>query len=422
MINGFFCCCHSGYKENIKNLKIYSNNNNNKNNKIKLILILILSIYIKDCNGQVRPELPRNRPPPITTLACSLNSCSEQGEPCSFNLSSGSSGFTCYVEDRCQNGTCVPSLQQGEVCIDSDECNLGYSCVTELSNLSFTQPNKTKTCEPSFFSEYGGLCRRATDCLNSLDCINNTCSTPVYGCLSDLSCDRNSICVNATCVFRPLGENECYMSRSFDCKNTYNPCALSSLNVSSIGVCLDYIPLGNPCLTTKYSCDWRTGQVCRPLFLGSVVGRCVVVQDDPIISCVTASNCRPYEFCKCDSQSGVGYCVKRTFFAGKYCRQAFMLFLDCYRSTNCTQPFSFNPTSCILRSHCKDLAICVASFCTEPLLPISLCVNRICELSIFNDSSVRTILSSSFNDHIIKPLKYFKIILLFLFLLSLIIL
>ncbi|KAK5583117.1 hypothetical protein RB653_004707 [Dictyostelium firmibasis] len=375
---------------------IFKKTRNSKIIDFFILLLLLLLIGIENCKSQQPPQPQQILGKQISSdLACSINVCSELGQTC--NHSTPFSGYQCYANNRCKDGLCVQSLKRGEICKYSNECDNGCSCVTFNSTLSYRLPNQTKTCQPSFFAEFGEECVRATDCLNSLDCIDGKCSTPLYGCISDLSCDFDSYCYNGTCYKYELKENECFVSRSFTCKYTKNPCALKSFNVSSIGECKSNIKEGDPCLTTLFTCDWDA-QYCKALEEGSALGKCTKYPSTvPSRVCISKKDCFEYEFCKCDSQSGVGYCTTRDKFSGVFCQKSADVFNDClYRNrVNCTDIYSINPSSCIFKSKCMEEAKCLNFFCSSPLIPSSFCKRKECNLSIFNFTGKRILLSSS---------------------------
>ncbi|KAM9952581.1 hypothetical protein ACTFIR_007635 [Dictyostelium discoideum] len=356
---------------------------------------MVKNYLIKNCKSQQQEQqqILGTRISPTSDLACSINICSELGQPC--NNSTPFSGFQCYANDRCKDGFCVPSLKQGCICQDSSDCEIGLSCVTFNSTLSFRLPNQTKTCQPSFFAEFGEDCVRATDCLNTLDCVNGKCSTPLYGCISDLSCSLDSYCFNGTCYKYELKENECFVFRAFSCKNTKNPCALKSFNISSIGECRPIIKEGDPCLTTLFTCDWNSHYVEE----GSIIGKCTSYPINIPRACISQNDCNEYEFCKCDSQSGVGYCTTRSKFVGVFCQQSGDVFNDClFRNhINCTDIYSVNPSSCIAKSKCNEEAKCVNFFCSSPLIPSSFCKPKECNLSIFNLTDAKVLVYYSFS-------------------------
>ncbi|KAN0007177.1 hypothetical protein ACTFIU_005371 [Dictyostelium citrinum] len=352
---------------------------------------------IEDCQSQIklRPSLVGTRIPITSDLACSIITCSELGQIC--NNSSPFSGFRCYANDRCKDGVCVPSLKQGEICQDSSECQLGSSCVSFNSTLSYSLPNQNKTCQPSFFAEFGEDCVRATDCLNTLDCVNGKCSTPLYGCISDLSCDLDSYCFKSKCIKYKLKENECFLFRSYSCREARNPCALKSFDISSIGECKSIIKEGDPCLTTLNTCDLTTPQYCRPLYDGSVLGKCTALPNSYPRACVSRKDCNDYEFCKCDPQSGVGYCTTKVKFQGVFCQQSAIVYFTCLERNrvNCSDIYSINPSSCIAKSKCNEESKCLNFFCSSPLMPSSFCKTKQCDLSIFNFTGTKILLLSS---------------------------
>ncbi|EGC28363.1 hypothetical protein DICPUDRAFT_44338 [Dictyostelium purpureum] len=341
-------------------------------NGFKLLLFLLLSTIVCYVKSSFID---------LDSLSCSLNICSKLGEPCEKQNILG--GLQCYVQDRCFNGTCVESLPEGSICKNSADCLVGYSCLSTNSGNG----NNIKTCQKSFYVEYGGACNISFDCLNGLECIGSKCITPLTGCLSDVQCDKDSICDNGECVKYNLNENECFIYRTLSCKNSFLPCSLKSFNQSSVGQCRDVIPEGNPCLVNKYSCDWNVGQYCKPLEQGSILGECTRTPSNTLNPCKSVNDCKEYEFCKCDPKSGVGYCLSRGTYIGSYCREAAKVFMQCFAKTNCTEPFSINPLSCVYQ-YCKEEASCMSLYCTEPMLPISPCVNTHCSLSFFKPNDL----------------------------------
>ncbi|KAF2069649.1 hypothetical protein CYY_009034 [Polysphondylium violaceum] len=318
-------------------------------------------------------------------ISCSLNSCSQLGGPCSENQYSG---FQCYVENRCSDMTCVQSIQEGFPCNKSSDCTLETSCILDTEGV--------KRCVKAFYLDAGANCTYSYECTNSQECVEGICNAPPSGCISDLQCLTNQICINGTCTDYQLQENECFIYSSAPCP-TIQPCTLKNgtdpFKQTSIGVCLEDIPVGNPCLVNKFSCDWNSGQYCDPISEGSTYGHCVVIPPPTFTTCITQDDCQSWEFCKCDSQSGVGYCSTRLSYLGKYCRQSALLFFSCFLASGCANPFQTNPASCIFQA-CPEETNCFISYCTEPMLPVDICVERTCKLSIFNTSARIISLSS----------------------------
>ncbi|EAL61884.1 hypothetical protein DDB_G0291119 [Dictyostelium discoideum AX4] len=392
---------------------------------------------------------------PTTDLACSLKICSELGEPCGNDTHY--SGFQCYVEDRCLNSTCVPSLGIGNDCNSSFDCILGTTCVIDQNNndnnnndnndnsdndddnnndnndinninnfKGYYHKNLTtkvnlkikKTCQHSFFAEFGDKCKRNSDCLNSLECINGKCSTPSLGCLTDFSCNNDSICNRDTrqCVVTTLKEGECFLFKQFSCNDQNLLCAPKSFMISSIGICKKQIE-GSPCLTSKLiNCDWNLYQWCKPLNPGSLMGNCTIQPSNTSKSCITQADCNYYEMCKCDSShSGVGYCIPKGSynFFGSYCKASINKFLECYYKTNCTDLFSQNPSSCSYRN-CPEESECLGTFCIDKMLPVGVCTNRKCKLTLFNTTNghFKVASSSSFSNFNFNSLSYLIITLI----------
>ncbi|EGC35770.1 hypothetical protein DICPUDRAFT_32880 [Dictyostelium purpureum] len=348
-------------------------------------------------------------------LACSINLCSKIGEPCTYDPSSNS-GLECYVEDFCFNNTCVEGIIEYGRCTTSRDCNIGYSCVpshlnkdrcldgrcvmgigeNENCNKSVDcqfglscVPNDegVMNCVKAFYIDYGNSCNITIQCSHSLECIDNKCSTPLIGCFTDLQCAENEICVNGTCQVYILKENECFIFKSLSCKHQFKTCVLKSFNISSIGICVEDVIVGSPCITSKFSCDWGLGQYCKPLSLGSSVGNCTLSGENKFNICTSKNDCAYNEYCKCDPNSGVGYCVLRGTFIGRYCREATRVYLQCFLKSNCTQPFTANPYSCV-RINCREEAQCYLTLCSEKLLPFTPCTQAKCNIPFFVEEKV----------------------------------
>ncbi|KAM9994077.1 hypothetical protein ACTFIZ_012051 [Dictyostelium cf. discoideum] len=406
---------------------------------------LILKLSVISCEHHGKEQ-------PTTDLACSLKICSDLGEPCGNDTHY--SGFQCYVEDRCLNSTCVPSLSIGNDCNSSFDCILGTTCVIDqnykynnnnynnenndnnyINNLNsfkgYSHKNSTievngkikKTCQYSFFAEFGDKCKRNSDCLNSLECINGKCSTPILGCLTDFSCNNYSICNRDTrqCEVTTLKEGECFLFKQFSCNDQNLLCAPKSFNISSIGICKKQTE-GSPCLTSKLiNCDWNLNQWCKPLNPGSLMGNCTIQPSNTLKSCITQVDCNYYEMCKCDSShSGVGYCIPKGSynFFGNYCKASINKFLECYYKTNCTDLFSQNPSSCSYRN-CKEESECLGTFCIDKMLPVGVCTNRKCKLTLFNTTNGNfKVVSPSFSKFNFNSSLSFLIITLIIFIIK----
>ncbi|EGC32720.1 hypothetical protein DICPUDRAFT_18421, partial [Dictyostelium purpureum] len=335
---------------------------------ILISLLFIVFIHYNEAQVKFGYPIPTNE----EDLSCTINLCAKRGEHCSTE--NKTTGFECDIRDRCLDGICVEGLLENEVCQISADCDFGYSCVPSL--------NGKKYCEKAFFIDYGGACNKSIQCSHSLDCVNNVCSTPLLGCFSDLQCAEDEICTNGACQKYILQENECFIYRSLPCNKNFRSCILKSFNVSSIGICIDDVPEGSPCLTAKFSCQWGLGQYCSPLFVGSSLGKCSNPGSNKFNTCTTRRSCGENEYCKCDPTSGIGYCVILGTFLGNNCQDASKLYIECFLRSNCTQPYSANPFSCV-RRNCMQESLCYESFCSEKLLPFDFCADSPCNLQLF---------------------------------------
>ncbi|KYQ94317.1 hypothetical protein DLAC_04616 [Tieghemostelium lacteum] len=310
-----------------------------------------------------------------TELSCSVNLCSDLGGPCSND--DLFSGFKCQVKYRCLNGTCVESIEIGDICSNNYDCVLGSSCIKE--------PDGKNRCRKANYLEFGDACTYCYECDLELQCLGGICSTPQTGCVNDIQCNKSSICVDKKCQEVTLAPNQCLINKAIPCITTGQPCALESMNSTSIGVCKN-ITTGSLCLLSKYSCNWNVGHYCKPLPGDPMFGVCMDSPPPSFDTCFSQKECKEWEYCKCDRNSGVGYCTTRYTFLGSLCRDNFIRFLKCFIPSGCQVPFTSNPESCVYKN-CQIETECLLAFCTEPLLPIEVCFDRKCILPFAQETN-----------------------------------
>eukprot|EP01132_Coremiostelium_polycephalum_P009904 gene9904-12147_t len=279
----------------------------------------------------------------------------------------GKSGYQCRVPLRCLNGICVENVGINETCEFNSDCdqNLGAYCVWA---------NGTKTCQLARYAEYGEACTRSYQCAYDLECIDNLCVTPSNGCVVNSQCNSTSYCQNYTCIQADLKDNECVIYGTIPyCSKVlgnFSFCALQSLNNTNIGVCKEVIEEGTPCLVNKFICDIRSNQYCDPIQKGSLLGICKNSPTPMFNPCSTQADCNNWEFCKCDRNTGVGYCTSRGVLIGSLCQRSIEIFINCFAKSGCSSFFNSNPNSCTY-SRCFQETNCVINYCIEPLMSVT---------------------------------------------------
>ncbi|EFA80416.1 hypothetical protein PPL_07250 [Heterostelium album PN500] len=125
------------------------------------------------------------------------------------------------------------------------------------------------------------------------------------------------------------------------------------------GTCSNFVK--KPNCTVNYDCDETKGEYCilemnaTDISVGcklndsdSTRGTCEITPPPSYRLCLSQKDCQPYEFCKCDRASSVGYCYTKSAAMSRMCEMANNLFMKCV-SNKCPYIYNFHPNSCSSR-------------------------------------------------------------------------
>ncbi|EGG21481.1 hypothetical protein DFA_01367 [Cavenderia fasciculata] len=337
---------------------------------VLLLLSIVLLLLPTTCHSQPVPTTEITFANDIVDSSCTFSFCSGEGGPCDCIYPF--SGFKCFIPLVCINGTCTSVKSENTTCSVNNDCNelLGEYCVLEVDGI--------KRCQTAFYAGYGENCTQNYQCYLGMICPNGTCTTPPGGCYSQEQCPRDQACTSdGRCVPVTFAPGEC------NSLNTLSECfgfCVPKYRDSYIGVCNLTTYVGDICVVNKISCNPSLLQYCKQDWVGSAMGTCQTRPSTSFNTCFQMSDCSPWEYCRCDAFSSVGYCSPTSELLGKYCLSSLGFFYTCAHENDCNPDMASHPLSCSYEK-CQDFVRCVKNFCVDPLLSKDVCVQQTCDLT-----------------------------------------